>query len=439
MTFEDLQLIQPILNTLKSKGYTTPTSIQEKAIPYILEGKDIFGLSQTGTGKTAAFALPVLQLLYTKRTQGQRKAIKALVLAPTRELAEQINSSFRDYGKSLHLKHLAIYGGVSQRPQTEALRSGVDILIATPGRLMDLIDQGYVHLQHVEHFILDEVDRMLDMGFIHDIKDVVSILPKQKQTLFFSATLPTEIKKLAAGLLQNPITVATAPSSSTSTNIKQQVYFVAKESKKDLLKYILSNTPGYHILVFTRTKRNADRVAKNLYSLGLKAEAIHGDKSQGARQRALQQFKLRKISLLIATDVASRGLDISDVTHVINYDLPEEAEVYVHRIGRTGRAGAQGCAISFCANDERYLMKAIYKLSGNKIETLQTPVLSNTEISFSPRNEATTHSEEKEKQPVAHTRQNEERRRKPNGKKFFPKKNKWNKRWPNKSRKQHSD
>src|ERR1051326_2593113 len=379
MTFENLNLIEPILHSLKAKGYVSPTPIQQKAIPHVLEGKDIFGSAQTGTGKTAAFALPILQILHSKRNHipqqhsknnhTQRRAIKALVLAPTRELAQQISDSFRDYGKALHLKHTVIYGGVSQRPQTEALRAGVDILIATPGRLLDLIDQGYVHLQNVEFFVLDEVDRMLDMGFIHDIKRVITLLPQKKQTLFFSATLPPEIKKLADGLLYNPVTVATAPVSSTSVNVKQYVYFVAKQNKKNLLKYIFNATPDHHMLIFMRTKRNADRLAKNLFTMGLRAEAIHGDKSQGARQRALQQFKSRKINLLIATDVASRGLDISDVTHVINFDLPEEAEVYVHRIGRTGRAGATGIAISFCSNDERHLMKDINKLSGNKIET----------------------------------------------------------------------
>lgn len=367
MTFENLNLLPQILHSLKARGYSVPTPIQHKAIPYVLEGKDIFGMAQTGTGKTAAFALPILHLLYSNRHKSHR-GINCLILAPTRELAQQISDSFRDYGKGLYLKHTVIYGGVSQRSQTDALRAGVDIVIATPGRLLDLINQGFVRLDLVKFFVLDEVDRMLDMGFIHDIKKILEWLPHKKQTLFFCATLPPEIKKLADGLLHHPVTVQTAAVSSTAENVKQYLYFVPKENKKALLKDILRNEPNHRVLVFVRTKRNADRLAKNLFAEGMKVEAIHGDKSQGARQRALQQFKTGKTNLLIATDVASRGLHITDISHVINFDLPEEAEVYVHRIGRTGRAGAIGTAISFCSNNERHLMKDINKLSGNKIK-----------------------------------------------------------------------
>ncbi len=367
-----------ILHSLKAKGYATPTAIQQKAIPQILEGKDIYGSAQTGTGKTAAFALPILQQLFMNKAQNP-KGVKALVLAPTRELAQQISDSFRAYGKDLHLRQAVVYGGVSQRPQADAIRQGADILIATPGRLLDLLDQGLVRLDRVQFFVLDEVDRMLDMGFIHDIKRIIAKVPQKKQTLFFSATLPSEIKKLADGLLQNPVTVQTAPVSSTAVNVRQFVYFIEKENKKNLLKNILSEEQSYHALVFTRTKRGADRLVKNLAAVQLRAEAIHGDKSQGARQRALDQFKKRKVNLLIATDVASRGLDITDITHVINFDMPEEAEVYVHRIGRTGRAGATGNAISFCSPDERPLMKDIYKLAGNKIETIASPAFPKTE------------------------------------------------------------
>ena len=371
MTFENLNLAPQILQALKEKGYTTPTPIQEKSIPFILEGRDIFGSAQTGTGKTAAFALPILHKLHT--TQGQKKGIKALVLAPTRELAQQISDSFRDYGNKLNLKHTVVYGGVSQRTQTDAIRNGVDILIATPGRLLDLMNQGFIRLDSVEFFILDEVDRMLDMGFINDIKKVITKIPLKRQTLFFSATLPSEIKKLSDSLLHNPAIVQTAAISSTSVNVKQYVYYVEKEYKRSLLKNILASELNHHALVFTRTKRGADKLVKSLAVDGMAAEAIHGDKSQGARQRALTKFKNRAIRILIASDVASRGLDISEISHVINFDLPEEPEVYVHRIGRTGRAGATGTAISFCSTDERYLMKDIIKLSGNKIETILTP------------------------------------------------------------------
>lgn len=391
MTFENLNLLPQILHSLKAKGYTTPTPIQEKSIPHILEGKDICGSAQTGTGKTAAFALPILQLLFTSKAN-QRKGIKSLILAPTRELAQQISDSFRDYGRGLHLRHAVIYGGVSQRPQTDALRSGVDIVIATPGRLLDLMNQGYVHLNAIEFFVLDEVDRMLDMGFINDIKKIILKLPAKKQTIFFSATMPGEIKKLSDSLLHHPVIVQTSSTISAATTVKQFVYFVPRENKKSLLKHIIDGLEKPHVLVFTRTKRGADKLVKTLLAEGVKAEAIHGDKSQGARQKALEKFKRRSVSMLVATDVASRGLDITDISHVINFDLPEDAETYIHRIGRTGRAGATGISISFCSNDERNLLRDINKLAKNNIEVVSTPVLAHAETRHVSHEKSHAHS-----------------------------------------------
>lgn len=383
MTFENLNLLPQILGSLKAKGYTQPTPIQEKSIPHILQGRDICGSAQTGTGKTAAFAVPMLQLLFNGKAH-QRKGVKALILAPTRELAQQISDSFRDYGKGLHLRHTVIYGGVSQHGQTNALRSGVDIVIATPGRLLDLMEQGFVHLNTIEFFVLDEVDRMLDMGFINDIKKIIAKLPAKKQTLFFSATMPPEIKKLSDSLLKDPVIVQTAPVSTAAVTVKQYVYHVKTENKRALLKYVLDKEVKPHVLVFTRTKRGADKLAKGLNAEGIKAEAIHGNKSQNARQRALDGFKSRKISMLIATDVASRGLDISEISHVINFDLPEEAETYIHRIGRTGRAGFSGTAISFCAPDERGQLRDIIKLTKN-IEVVEAHPYDASQSSEEPR------------------------------------------------------
>lgn len=383
MTFENLNLLPQILTSLKAKGYTQPTPIQEKSIPHILAGKDICGSAQTGTGKTASFALPMLQILFNNKAH-QRKGIKALILAPTRELAQQISDSFRDYGKGLHIRHTVIYGGVSQHGQTNALRGGIDIVIATPGRLLDLMNQGFVHLNAIEFFVLDEVDRMLDMGFINDIKKIIAKLPAKKQTLFFSATMPSEIKKLSDSLLKDPVIVQTAAVSTAAVTIKQYVYHVKTNDKKALLKYILDKEVKPHVLVFTRTKRGADKLAKSLNAEGIKAEAIHGNKSQNARQRALDRFKDRAISMLIATDVASRGLDITDISHVINFDLPEEAETYIHRIGRTGRAGATGVAISFCSPDERAQLRDINKLTKN-IEVIELHPYDASQSSEEPR------------------------------------------------------
>ena len=378
MTFNDLNLIPPLLEAISKEGYTQPTPIQEKAIPCILEGKDIFGCAQTGTGKTAAFALPLLQLLNSQRdTFGQNKTtnnpgIKVLVLAPTRELALQINESFKAYGSKLNIRHTVIFGGVSQHAQTTILKKGVDVLVATPGRLLDLMQQGYVKLNAVEYFVLDEADRMLDMGFINDIKKIITKLPAKRQTVFLSATAPYEIKKFADTLLRNPVNIDIAPVASTADLIKQKVYYVSQENKRPLLRHVLKNDSIEHALVFTRTKHGADKVVKELNKNGIKAEAIHGNKSQNARERALKGFKNRSIRVLVATDIASRGIDVDKLTHVINFEIPEQAETYVHRIGRTGRAGESGVALSFCNTDERAYMRNINRLIKRNIEVVAT-------------------------------------------------------------------
>ncbi|MBL7852129.1 MAG: DEAD/DEAH box helicase [Cyclobacteriaceae bacterium] len=363
MSFENLNLIEPILRALKQEGYEKPTPIQQQAIPVLLERRDLLGCAQTGTGKTAAFAIPILQLihqdeLYKKGPHG----IKALILTPTRELAAQIGESFTAYGKYLRISHTVIFGGVGQKPQTDALRAGVDVLIATPGRLLDLMDQRYVKLDHIRFFVLDEADRMLDMGFIHDVKKVIARLPKVRQTLFFSATMPSEIASLANSILTNPVRVEVAPVSSTANTVRQEMYFVEKSNKRSLLLHLLRNEAIESALVFTRTKHGADRVAKDLVRAGVNAEAIHGNKSQNARIKALSNFKSRHTRVLVATDIAARGIDIDDLSHVINYELPNVPETYVHRIGRTGRAGASGIAISFCDSEEREYLRDIQKL-----------------------------------------------------------------------------
>ncbi|MBK6523012.1 MAG: DEAD/DEAH box helicase [Sphingobacteriaceae bacterium] len=370
MTFSELKLIKPLIVALDKIGYNTPTPIQERSIPPILEGKDIFGCAQTGTGKTAAFALPILQLLQNKKTEGSKRVIKALVLAPTRELALQISESFTSYSKNLELSHTTVFGGVSQHLQVKDLKKGVDILIATPGRLLDLMQQGFINLNSIEFFVLDEADRMLDMGFINDIKKVIAKLPAKKQTLFFSATVAPDILKLANTLLKNPVSVSVDRVSSTATLVEQSVYYVNREDKRSLLKHVLKNSQIEHALVFTRTKRGADKVAKELNSNGIKAEAIHGNKSQNARERALKGFKNRTIRVLVATDIASRGIDVDKLSHVINYEIPEQAETYVHRIGRTGRAGSSGIALSFCSQEERNFLKDINKLIKSNIEVV---------------------------------------------------------------------
>lgn len=373
MTFSDLKLIKPLVLALDKIGYTTPTPIQQQSIPAILEGRDIFGCAQTGTGKTAAFALPILQLLDSNKENNKQRSIKALILAPTRELALQISESFKDYGYNLRLSHTTVFGGVSQLAQTKALRAGVDVLIATPGRLLDLMNQGFINLNSVEHFVLDEADRMLDMGFINDMKKVIAKLPAKRQTLFFSATAAPDIMKLANTILKNPVHVAVSPVSSTATLVDQSVFYVKRENKRNLLKYVLKSNEIEHVLVFTRTKRGADKVAKDLNNDGIKAEAIHGNKSQGARERALKGFKNRSIRVLVATDIASRGIDVDKLSHVINFEIPEVAETYVHRIGRTGRAGASGTALSFCSQEELSYMKDISKLIKKSIAVSKHP------------------------------------------------------------------
>jgi len=372
LLFKDLEIIKPILDAVHSEGYTSPTPIQEKAIPHILSGKDLLGCAQTGTGKTAAFAIPILQLLSKPyaQTPGEQH-IRALILTPTRELAIQIEESFKAYGKNLRLKHLVVFGGVSQVPQTNALHRGADILVATPGRLLDLMSQGYINLNKIELFVLDEADRMLDMGFVHDVKKVITKLPQKRQTLFFSATMPNEIQSLANAILNNPIKVEVTPVSSTADTINQLIYFVDKDNKKSLLSFILADKTIQSALVFTRTKHGADKVVKDLLKIGVKSEAIHGNKSQNARQRALGNFKDRTTRVLVATDIAARGIDVDELSHVINYELPNVPETYVHRIGRTGRAGLNGVAFSFCEHEELPYLKDIQKLIGKEIKVNQ--------------------------------------------------------------------
>lgn len=364
MTFNDVNLCEPISKALESIGYKQPTPIQKQAIPAILEGKDIFGCAQTGTGKTGAFSIPILQLLSAKNA---KPGVKALILAPTRELAIQISESFNAYSKHLNLKNTTIFGGVPQKIQERALRGGVDILIATPGRLLDLLNQKIVHLNDISFFVLDEADRMLDMGFLNDIKKIIAKLPRQRQNLFFSATASPAIMKLANTLLTNPVHVSVTPVSSANPSVTQSIYRVAKADKKALLQHIMKDPAVAHVLVFTRTKRGADRVSKELNRIGISSDSIHGDKSQVARERALKGFKSHKIRVLVATDIASRGIDLDNLSHVINYEIPEQAETYVHRIGRTGRAGRSGIAFSFCDRDEQVYLKEINKLTKQNI------------------------------------------------------------------------
>lgn len=369
MTFSELNLIEPIQKALAEEGYTNPTPIQEQAIPYLLDRRDLLGCAQTGTGKTAAFAIPILQhLANDQRTEPMTNHVKTLVLTPTRELALQIAESFNNYGRHLNLKTLVIFGGVGQKPQTDALARRVDILVATPGRLLDLMNQGFIKLNHIKFFVLDEADRMLDMGFVHDVKKVITKLPPRRQSLFFSATMPPEIQALADTILSNPAKVEVTPVSSTADTINQSLYFVDKNDKNDLLIHLLKDKTIETCLVFTRTKHGADKVAKKLNSVGIRADAIHGNKSQNARVRALGDFKDRRIRVLVATDIAARGIDIDELTHVVNFEIPNIPESYVHRIGRTGRAGASGIAFSFCDNEEEPIyVRDIQKLIGKDI------------------------------------------------------------------------
>lgn len=372
MQFENLNIIQPIQKALTAEGYTEATPIQEKAIPALLEGKDLLGCAQTGTGKTAAFAIPILQgLSYEQRNLKGNRPIKALILAPTRELALQISDSFRAYGKFLGLRTLVIYGGVSQNPQTKALSAGVDILVATPGRLLDLINQKYIKLNQIKSFVLDEADMMLDMGMLQDVRKIIKHMPAERQNMLFSATMPTEIAKLAGSILKDPVKVTITPVSSTVEVIEQNVYYVNKNNKINLLVHLLKNKEIVSALVFSRTKHGADKIVKHLERSGYKAQAIHGNKSQNARQLALNNFKERKTRILVATDIAARGIDIEELSHVFNYDLPEVPETYVHRIGRTGRAGLGGIAIAFCDQEEIPLLEGIEKLVSKSIPVVE--------------------------------------------------------------------
>jgi ATP-dependent RNA helicase RhlE len=371
MSFKSLNLIQPILDSLRDEGYTIPTPIQTQAIPIILQGKDLLGCAQTGTGKTAAFAIPILQFLSQSKSNDKRRKIRSLIVTPTRELAIQIGESFKAYGRYTGLRQTVVFGGVNQFAQTNALQNGVDILVATPGRLLDLIGQGYISLKEIEIFVLDEADRMLDMGFIHDIRRLLALLPAKRQSLFFSATMPPEIVKLAGNILNNPMKVEVTPSASTVEIIGQYIYFVDKGNKNALLMDILKDTSIKTALVFTRTKYGADKVMQVLVKNNIRAEAIHGNKGQNARQRALANFKAQTTRVLVATDIAARGIDVDDLALVINYEIPNIAETYVHRIGRTGRAGAAGTAYSFCDAEEKAYLRDIEKLINIKIPVVE--------------------------------------------------------------------
>lgn len=395
MKFNELDLIEPIMKALEEENYSQPTSIQEQAIPLILRRKDVLGSAQTGTGKTAAFAIPILQHLYLDRQQDKtRRGVKALIITPTRELAIQIGESFTAYGRHTGIRNTVIFGGVKQASQVQALRRGVDVLVATPGRLLDLIDQRIISLKHIDYFVLDEADRMLDMGFIHDIRKVLTLLPKHRQSLFFSATMPSNIVSLSQKILQNPEKVEVAPTSSTAETIEQALYYTNKSAKKDLLFHILKNKDIDHALIFTKTKHGADRVGRNLAKQKITCGVIHGNKSQVQRQKALVNFKAGKLRVLVATDIAARGIDIDKLKYVINYDIPNIAETYVHRIGRSGRAGEEGRAISMCEPEENVYVKDIEKLIKLKITVVKDNPFPQTE---KPMTSAEKKAAEKEK------------------------------------------
>lgn len=372
MTFKDLGIIAPILKAIKEEGYTQPTPIQAQSIPILLKGKDLLGCAQTGTGKTAAFSIPIIQHIYnnTNGAKGKRK-IKALIVTPTRELAIQIGENCTKYAKHTNIKNTVIFGGVKQGAQTNALAAGVDILIATPGRLLDLMNQGYISLRDIKYCVLDEADHMLDMGFIHDIKRVIAALPEKRQSLFFSATMPQSIVSLSKSILGEPEKVSIKPEQATAEKVAQALYYVSKKSKPKLLVHLLKENEIDSVLVFSRTKHGANRIVKQLAKVEIKAEAIHGNKSQGARQRALENFKNRDTKVLVATDIAARGIDVDELKLVINFDLPNVPETYVHRIGRTGRAKNSGTAISFCDIEERAYLKDIQKLIDQKVPVVQ--------------------------------------------------------------------
>ena len=369
MKFEDLDIIAPILSALKEKNYTEATPIQAKAIPLLLQRNDVLGIAQTGTGKTAAFAIPIVQHLANDSQKNSK--IKALIITPTRELAIQIDENFTDYSKHTSIKNTVIFGGVNQTPQVRKLKQGVDVLIATPGRLLDLINQGFITLKHIEYFVLDEADRMLDMGFVHDIKKIISMLPKKRQSLFFSATMPKNIVTLSNSILNNPKKVEVSVVSSTAETIQQYIYYTNKSSKKELLFHILQDEDLDQVLLFSKTKHGADRIVKNLVKQKISAAAIHGGKSQNQRQKALKNFKTGDVRILVATDIAARGIDIDKLRYVINHDVPNIAETYVHRIGRSGRAGEEGVAISICEPEENAYVRDIEKLINLKIPVIK--------------------------------------------------------------------
>jgi ATP-dependent RNA helicase RhlE len=371
MYFESLNIIEPVVRSLKQEGYSVPTPIQSEAIPVVLNGNDLIGVAQTGTGKTAAFAVPILQLLYNKKSFERKRKIRSLVVTPTRELAIQIEESFKVYGRYTGLTCTVVFGGVNQNPQAAALRNGVDILVATPGRLLDLMNQGIISLDDVEIFVLDEADRMLDMGFIHDVRRIISCLPLKRQSLFFSATMPPEIVRLAGSIVYKPVKVEVTPSASTVDIVNQYVYFIDKVNKNAMLIELLKDEMIKTALVFTRTKFGADKVVKVLNKKNISAEAIHGNKAQNARQRALSNFKSQTTRVLVATDIAARGIDVDDLEYVINFEIPNISETYVHRIGRTGRAGANGTAISFCDAEEKAYLRDIEKLITKKIQVVE--------------------------------------------------------------------
>jgi ATP-dependent RNA helicase RhlE len=368
MSFRNFNLAQPILRALQEKGYETPTPIQAQAIPEIIRGKDVLGCAQTGTGKTAAFCIPILERLEMSKSSS---GVRAVILSPTRELAQQIGDNLTYYGKHLSLRNVLIYGGVSQYNQVQQLRKGVDIIVATPGRLLDLINQGHVRLSKVEILVLDEADRMLDMGFINDIRKIIATTPAARQTLFFSATMPSEIQTLVASILKNPVKIQIAPVTSTAENVHQSVYFVERGNKRALLRHLITEQKMENVLVFTKTKHGADKIALDLNRSGIVAESFHGNKTQGARQRALNNFKRKTTRVLVATDIAARGIDISDLPFVVNYELPQTSDTYIHRIGRTGRAGAKGSALSFVDNEERAQLRDINRITNRKIEVIE--------------------------------------------------------------------
>jgi len=424
MTFTDLGIIEPILKALKIEGYTHPTPIQEQSIPILLDKKDLLGCAQTGTGKTAAFSIPILQHLYlTNPTQKGFRKTKALIVTPTRELAIQIAESITTYGKYTGLKNVVVFGGVKQLSQTNALKGGTDVLVATPGRLLDLISQGHITLKNINYFVLDEADQMLDMGFIHDIKKIIAKLPVKRQSLFFSATMPPAIVELSKNILGNPTKVTVKPQQATAEKVEQAVYFVSKKSKPKLLVHLLENNPNSSVLVFSRTKHGADKIVRFLAKSNIKSAAIHGNKSQGARQRALGNFKKGELNVLIATDIAARGIDVEELSLVINFDLPNIPETYVHRIGRTGRAKASGIALSFCNIEEKAYLKDIQKLINQQIPIIEEHPFQDDEIEETPLTKKPTKNQRKKIQRKAeHHSKEGETKNKPKRRKFYPKK-----------------